>query len=305
MKSEERHQLLTNDLQTASIKTASFIETHAITVVAAVCGLLLVGGIGYFWSQAGGAENEEAWYRLDTAKNLEEFDEVARKYKGTPPAIWARLQVAEQNLQNAIPLMFTNRELAVNDLKSAATDFEALLAENKVPAAARERALWGIARCLETTCDGDTTKAIEAYQRLIREYPDTIYKLAAEDRIQALKSPNAADFYAWFSKENPKPQEVRPKDFDPNAVTLPSPSEPKDPADEEDKPVGENKQPAPSTPPATSESSEKKPEETKPAEKAEGDKPADAAKPEEPAKPAEPEKPAPAEPAKDAEKPKE
>ena len=304
MKSEERHQLLTNDLGVVTTKTATFVESHGVTIASVVCGILLLAGIGFYWSQSTEAEFEEGWYRLDTAKNLDEFDEVSRKFKGTPPAVWAKLQVAEQTLQNAMPLMFTNRELALADLKSALGEYETLVHEKGVPSAVRERALWGIARCLETTCDGDTSKAIEAYQSLITEFPETIYKPQAEERMLALKKPSAAEFYGWFSKEKPKPPEIRPKDFDPNAVNLPSPGQPKDDGDDDDeksaadKPAAEKPQTdASSAAPATNETAEKPQDTTKPADKPETEKPAEAAKP------AEPEKPAATDPPKDAAKP--
>ena len=109
--------------------------------------------------------------------------------------------------------MFTNRELALTDLKSARQGFESLLQEKGVTPSIRERALWGLALCLESTCDGNTTKAIEAYEKLLSDFPETIFKAVADDRIASLKKEGSKEFYTWFSKENPKPPEARPQDF--------------------------------------------------------------------------------------------
>jgi hypothetical protein len=115
-----------------------------------------------------------------------------------------------------MPLMFTNREIAVADLKRARESFDSLLHDKTAPPLVRERALWGLALTLETVCDADTQKPIEAYERLLSDFPDTIFKSVAEERIRSLKKPSTRDFYSWFSKEKPKPPEARPLDIKPN-----------------------------------------------------------------------------------------
>ncbi len=65
--------------------------------------------------------------------------------------------------------------------------------------------------------------AIETYQRLVTEFPISVYKDYAEARIAALKTGTAQDFYAWFEQQNPKPADREmPKDLIP-----PSPDETK------------------------------------------------------------------------------
>lgn len=287
MKSEERHQLLTNDLSVVTTKTVGFFERHLGTAIAVVCGVLLVAAFGFWWTRATGYENAEGWTRLDTATNEEELGAVVDKYRGKPPGQWAQLRIAEKNLQNAMPLMFSNRELALTDLKRARQEgFEPLLQDKSIAPTIRERCLWGLALCLETACDGDTSKPIEAYQRLLDEVPDTIFKTVAEERLAALKKGDAKEFYAWFSKESPKPPEARPRDFNPNGVTLPSPSGSEDEEDDED--MAPKPPVSPEIPSAVKPegSSEKSPDSTKPAEnKVESDKAPD------PVKPAEGEKP--------------
>lgn len=294
MKSEERHQLLTNDLEAATTKTAGFVEQHAATVIAVVVAIVLLIGIIVWQTQSSESAHAAGWQSLQDARTLEDYGRVVDEFKGTPPAHWAKLQIAEKTLQNALPLMFTNRELALTDLKSAREAFDSLIQEGNVASTIRERALWGVAQVLEATSDGDTSKAVEAYSRLIREHPKTIFLTVADERIAALKKKEAGEFYTWFSKENPKPPEARPRDIQfnpagsgtnesieiPGAGSIPKvqvkPAEetkPEQPAATEEKPKTEDKAEAPKTdaPAAT-------------------DKPADA------------EKPPVAEPAKDGEK---
>ena len=318
MKSEERHQLLTNDLGAVTNRTTSFVEQHLATAITVVCIAVVASVIGFWWTTRVDTESEAAWKQLDSAKTIDEFGVVVDKYKGKPPAHWAELQISEKSLQEGLPLMFTNRELALADLKKARTGFESLANEKGVSATIRERALWGIAVCLEATCDGDTAKAIEAYGRLLSEYPSTMFKPVADERMVSLKNKEAGDFYAWFSKENPKPAEVRPQDIkipglddnkkdddadvkpaaDP-AATKPAAEAPAAEKPTEEKPAEEKKATEEKKP-----ADEKATEERKPAEaKADDQKPAEE-KPAEAAKP-EADKPAPADAPKDGEAPKE
>ena len=108
MKSEERHQLLTNDLGVVTTQTVGFAERHLGTVIAVGCGLLLMVAAATWWTRTAGSENAAGWTMLDSATNLEEFGDVVDKYKGTPPGQWAQLQISEKTLQNAMPLMFSN-----------------------------------------------------------------------------------------------------------------------------------------------------------------------------------------------------
>lgn len=216
MKSEERHQLLQNDLQVVTTKTVGFFERHLMTMIGVVVGVLFIALVAAWWNQSSQAGSAAGWTMLDSAiggNSLEEFGDVADKFKGKPPGQWAQLQIAEKTLQSAMPLMFTNRDIALADLKRAREGFDALLQDKSVSPAIRERALWGLALTLETGCDGDTAKPIEAYERLLSDFPDSIFKSVADERIRALKKPSSREFYTWFSKEKPKPTDIQPRDF--------------------------------------------------------------------------------------------
>ncbi len=231
MKSEERHQLLTNDLGVEIERTVGFFERHLGLLIGLIsAALLLIGAILWF-NRTVESESSGGWTLLNSAQNLEEMGSVVDKFKGKPPAQWAELIVAETKLKDAMPLMFTNRELARTDIKAARQTFESLLQE-KTDEMIRERSLWGLALCLETTSDGNTSKVIDAYSQLMKEFPETIFKVVAEERIARLKKDGSKEFYAWFSKENPKPPEARPRDFKNDEADLPAPSQPKDDPDD-------------------------------------------------------------------------
>ena len=302
MKSEERHQLLTNDLGVVTTKTVGFFERHAGSLIAGVCAVLLLSGFVYWQMTTTEAGSTVGWTSLDTAETLEELGGVADKFKGQPPGQWAQLQIAEKTLQNAMPLMFTNREIALTDIKRCREGFESLLHEKSILPAIRERSLWGLALCLETACDGDTSKPIEAFERLNADFPNNIFKPVAEERIAALKKSDAKEFYSWFSKEKPQPPEVSPRDFKLDSVKLPAPTWPDEGSDDDPEGFGpqspdriqipqQKNEPAPAAP-------EKADDTTKPTVKPETDKP------EQTSIPVEGGKPVGADPPKDVEKPK-
>jgi hypothetical protein len=212
MKSEERHRLKTNEFSKVAHKAGDVLEQHATTIVGVICAVLVVAAAVTWWFRQSSASSVSAWTLLESAQSVDEFGNVADKYKGTPAGDWARLRGAESNLRSGMELMFSDRELALTDLKRARESFEELLSGKRADSMIRERAQWGLARSLETTSDGDTTKAIEAYQQLLNEFPETVFKPMAEERIAALKTGGTKEFYAWFSKQQPKPADIRPKD---------------------------------------------------------------------------------------------
>ena len=212
MKTDESHRLKENELGRVVQTTRSMLERNATAIVACVCVTLLVAAAWIWWARQSTASSSAAWTLLESAESVDDFGSIAEKFKNTPPGDWARLRESEANLRSGGDVLFTDRELANTDIKRAREGFEQLMAAANAEPIIRERAAWGMARCLESTSDGDTAKAIAAYQRLLNDFPETIYKPFAEDRIAALKTGGTKEFYAWFSKQNPKPADIRPKD---------------------------------------------------------------------------------------------
>ena len=212
MNSEERHRLKTNELGQVVQAVGHRLEDHVGKIVGAICGILLVAAVIVVWSRNSNASAAKAWTLLENAQSVDDYGKIREDYKGTLPGRWASLRESELYLQTGMSLMFENRELALTDLKKAKDGFELLASEKSADPSIQERALWGLALVLESTGDGDTTKAVECYERLLSEVPETYYKGLAEQRIAALKTGGAKEFYAWFSKQNPKPAESRPKD---------------------------------------------------------------------------------------------
>lgn len=258
--------------------------------------LVVAGGyLGYTVMQERAQEAAVAsWSKFSNARSAADFGEVAKEYGTSEVGIWARLAEGEAELNEGIRLQFTDRKSADAELKKSAEAFDAVIKSGTAPAIALERAYLGKARYLEATSDGKLDDAVAAYKSFAQKYPNSIYKSLIEGRIKDLEKPEAKDFYAWFSKLNPKPEDrPNPRDGLPSGhpdinapITLPQIPEELYPANWSELQEGadEAKQPAASTDkPATDKSADAKPNAEKPAEdkkpddtKAE-DKPADKA----------------------------
>lgn len=184
---------------------------NAATIVA--CVAMIGGAIWYSYNRTSTGRNERAWARYSQARTTQDFGDIADDFANTDVGAWARLGEGERLAESGISLMFTDRKAALGELKNADEAFNKVLAMKSAASAARERAAWGLAKSTEAQCDGDTSKPIEAYQALLKEFPKSLYKAAAEERIESLKSESSKEFYVWFHKQNPKPPEAsKPKD---------------------------------------------------------------------------------------------
>lgn len=184
---------------------------NGATIVA--CVAMIGGAIWYSYTKTSSSRNEAAWAQYSQARSAEDFGNIADVYSNTEVGTWARLGEGERLVDSGISLMFTDREGALGELKKADEAFRKVLGNKSASDVARERAAWGLAKSTEAQSDSDTTKAIEGYTALLSQFPKSIYKAAAEERIESLKSPDAKEFYAWFHKQHPKPPDLKkPKD---------------------------------------------------------------------------------------------
>ncbi|MEX1233009.1 MAG: hypothetical protein WEB58_22360 [Planctomycetaceae bacterium] len=216
MKSEHRHELQRNELGNLANQVAPFFEQHGSKILMGLIAVVLLAAGIYWWQGTVGQAETAAWTSLMTADSAEEFATVAEKYPGTTPAAWAMLNEATSHLQEGTRLSFIDRQAAENDLKLAKEKLTELVEKKDLPRELRVRALYALARCLETTSGGDVAPAIDAYKKILTEFTDPIYSVYrenAEQSIKSLESGATQDFYAWYAKQNPKPSD-RPKPQD-------------------------------------------------------------------------------------------
>jgi hypothetical protein len=226
MKAEERHRLHENELhrltEHARERTRPFFDQYGTTLLMALAGLLVVIAAVVWYYKSYNANRGAGWGELAAAlrkpnASAEDFANVVVNNPDTKAARWAKLLEAENYLSSGIESLYVDKDGAARDLGDARKAFEEVLNGKGAPPELTARALYGLARTLEATSDGDLKPAIEQYTRITEEYPDTAYAKVAKERVEALKSPDASAFYAWFSKQKPTPQDPlrRPQDRGP------------------------------------------------------------------------------------------
>lgn len=216
MKSEHRHELQTNELGRYADQITSFFQVHGNKVMMWVCAGSLVLAAGIYWYRSSNVTESSAWSQFSTARNADEYADVWNNYKSSNAAPWARLREADSRLSNGIQLAFTNLETAQSELKKAKEAYQSLVDGRGAPAQIREKALYNLARCLETLSDGNETDAVRTYEQFVKEYPESIFRADAEKRITVLNSGSGQEFYSWFAKfPRPKAKDVRPLDKGP------------------------------------------------------------------------------------------
>lgn len=210
MKTEERHQLHENELAGAMDRGMRRVEPYANQILIAVLALAVLV-IGFFvWRRSNSAAGETAWAAYAKAETADDFLTVAEEHATTPAAAWANLRAAEQFLNQGLRTATSDRKSTEDNLKQAEEALQKLLQNQSIAPQVRERALYAMAVCRETQSGADTTKAVEAYEALKSEFPQSPQVAMAEQRIKDLKSEATRDFYAWFDRQPRKPED-RPK----------------------------------------------------------------------------------------------
>ena len=214
-----------NEVQLAKLLKESkpFLEKYGTTMIYGVAALMAIAAV-VVYVQRRPAPTAAASRDLLLATTAEDYQAVADESPDSPIGILARLRQADRELEDAVSNMFTNREAAVDNLKSAQKAYEQLEVRKDIIDSVRERVLVGLARAAECRCNGtdETMKAaVAAWERVLKEFPDSkTFKSIAESRITRLASEDSREFYAWFSTQNPKPGDdlLLPQDGGPGQV---------------------------------------------------------------------------------------
>ncbi len=212
MKSEHRHDLAENDLSKLLTRWLQRIEPYSnkILIGALVVTVVIVATVMTMRSSR--ATRSAGFTELAGCSTPDCYETVAKDFPESVAGSWARLRAAEEYLEEGIRLSVSDGKASEGSLEKSQESFEMVL-KGDAPAEVREKALNGLGMCLEAVSDGDTTDAVEAYEQLLSEFPETRYRRWAENRIEQLKTGRVQQFYSWFAQQDPKPED-RPNPFD-------------------------------------------------------------------------------------------
>ena len=180
------------------------IEPHTNKILAGLLAITVGVVLVMVLRRAGSANTAKVWTEFYECRTAADYETFVDDFPASPATSWARVEAARQRMIDGYRLSLTNRSDSVKALKKAQEHYRAAL-QGDAPPEIRERALAGLAMSDEALCDGDTKPVIEAYKKLLQEFPETYYKKWAEHRIELLGKPETGEFYAWYAKQDPKP----------------------------------------------------------------------------------------------------
>jgi len=207
MKTERRHELATNELADWIGSTIQTTSQYGRAVLATVI-LLAVVVIVYAWTTRSDAARETAaWDRYLTAVtdmrntgNMLNLEDVANQYSDTAAAEWARLKLADQQLEQGIGELFTSFASANDTLRRAAGNYELVL-QASTEAPMQQRAIMGLAQAYESLNQLDDARA--QYEKLTSQWPDASTADVARRRLDDLNSSKTKSFYDWLAQHEP------------------------------------------------------------------------------------------------------
>jgi tetratricopeptide (TPR) repeat protein len=166
-------------------KYASWALAIAIVVLAIV--------VGMNWSSATGTKTYEVWSKIDTATKPEDLAAAAKDSPGTDASEWVLMLAANEYYNSAMADLPNNRDVAVPNLKKALDLYEQVARQAPKESYRARAALFGKARCLEAR--NELAQAIEQYELIAKQWPDSTEADQARQLAQALKKPEAVAFY--------------------------------------------------------------------------------------------------------------
>jgi len=200
-----------------------FLERYGTTIIYGIAAVLAIAAV-VVYMQRKPAPTAELSRDLMLAKSAEDFQAIADGSPTSQIGILARLRQADSELEDGVSKLFTDREASKTNIENAEKAYKQLEDRKDVNDSIRERVLVGLARIAECRCDGSDASmnaATEAWQRVLKAFPDSkTFKAIAEARIKRLATDDSRKFYAWFSTQNPKPEDdlLMPQDGMPGQV---------------------------------------------------------------------------------------
>jgi hypothetical protein len=228
MKSERRHELQHNDLAAWTIKTYEHVAPYRNAIIGATL-LLVVGIVAWsIWRGHSEGQAAEGWNAIGlpgVQGNIQQLEKASADYKGNPAGQWAQVLAADTLLQVSESQGMEHKDVATQYCSFAVDRYEKTLAAPPPGYMARERAMFGKARALESL--GKLEDAVRAYQDLNKEFPEGSYKAVADERLRKLDKPETAEFYRAFAQFTPKPTKESPRGKVDSLAPLPeNPEEP-------------------------------------------------------------------------------
>lgn len=207
---EELEEIEDNALAEKTLEVIDRLRPHANTILLAVGGAVLALAAWVVVSSRTAATTSQAWDAFLaglSGGDPQAFDEVVRRYPGTPAAEWARLVMADMALIDGTELLFTNTTQAPPRLQAAADLYASILAA-KPRAMLAERATFGLAKARESL--GQLEEAKRGYAAVAAEFPQGALAGMAREHAAAVGRESTRQWYDWFAGQKIEPPAQKP-----------------------------------------------------------------------------------------------
>jgi hypothetical protein len=187
-------------------------------IVAGLLGLVILSNV----ISTGSSANVEVWAKMESVKSPADRVQIAEEFPGSSAATWARLQAATEYYNQGFADLPNNRDVALPNLQKAVANFDEVTKEASKDSPQARAAALGKARALEAR--NELSKAIEQYELVIKNWPESAEAASAQKLADSLKKPEAAAFYKELYAYSPTKVTLPPlgtQDF--NMPLSPSP----------------------------------------------------------------------------------
>ncbi|NDC63873.1 MAG: hypothetical protein EBZ59_07820 [Planctomycetia bacterium] len=194
-----------NDLAATVLEYLERLRPHAGVILGVVAAALMAIAASILASSSAAAGRQQSSDALLSAlggNDIEAFNEVIRRYPGSPAAQWAQLVIADAALTESTDLLFSDREGALARLGAAGAAYAAILA-GKPRGMVAERATIGLAKAKESL--GQLEEARSGYAAVAAEYPSGGLASLASAHAAALGRESTRRWYDWFAGQKMSP----------------------------------------------------------------------------------------------------
>jgi hypothetical protein len=132
---EDAEEIEGNVLAEKTFEIVDRLRPHANAILLALGGALLALAAWVLVSAQSTATKSQSWDAFLaglSGGDPQAFDEVVRRYPGTPAAEWSRLVMADMALIDGTELMFVNKDQAPPRLQAAADLYASILGPARV-----------------------------------------------------------------------------------------------------------------------------------------------------------------------------
>ena len=228
---EELHadpEIRDNELAEKTIEIIDRLRPHLNTLLLAAAGLLLAAVGWVLVSSQSAATRSQSWdaYLAGLSSGeVQSFDEVIRRYPGTPAAEWSRLVLADMALTEGTELLFADKDRAPPRLQTAVDLYGAILGARPTGMLA-ERATFGLAKARESL--GQLEEARRGYAAVAAEFPTGALAQLAAEHAAELGRESSRQWYDWFAAQKIAPPPQKPAQAEAQPPAEPPADKPQD-----------------------------------------------------------------------------